>query len=317
MGIYLVRRLLLTVPLLWGIATVSFLLVHLAPGGPAILIPREIFGHIVDTARLKQSLGLNQPLPGQYLRWLGRLAQGDFGNSFTDGAPVTSDIADRLPATLELVGTAICLALAIGVPAGIVAATHRDRIVDRLLGLGAILTYSIPLFWLALIGILVFAVQLHWLPFGGRTSLTGPPSPGDALQHLILPAGVLSLAYLGTFTLFMRSGMLDVLREDFIRTARAKGLSRRQVLLKHAVRNALIPLITIVGLSLPDLFAGSVVIENTFGWPGIGQLIVSSAGARDYPIVLGTTVIVGVLVILGNLLADLAYAALDPRIRLG
>lgn len=314
---YLLRRLLVLIPLLWGIGTLSFALIHLAPGGPAALVPTEVYGRVIDTGPLKHSLGLDQPLPVQYVRWLGRLAKGDLGVSLTDGAPVTSDIGARLPATLELVCIAIVFALLIGVPLGIFAAVRRDTPLDRLSTTGALLSHSIPQFWLALVAILLFAVDLNWLPTGGRSTLGGTSGLGDSVQHLILPAGVLSLAYLGSWALFMRSGMLDVIRQDYMRTARAKGLSRPRVLLKHAVRNALIPLITVVGLTLPDLFAGSVVIENTFGWPGMGQLIVSSATARDYPIVLGTTLIAGVLVVLGNLFADMAYAVLDPRVRLG
>ncbi len=315
MLVYLMRRLVLVIPLLWGISTLTFALVHLAPGGPAILIPRILNGQVVDTRPLAHSLGLDAPLPVQYVRWLARLVHGDLGVSFTDGAPVVSEIASRLPATLELMATAIGLALVIGVPLGIFAATRRDTLPDRVATTGRLFALSIPQFWLALVAITIFAVTLHWLPTGGRTTLIGPASLGDALRHLVLPASTLSLLYLGSWMIYMRSGMLDVIRQDYIRTARAKGLSRRQVLLKHAVRNALIPLITVIGLTLPELLGGAVVIENTFGWPGMGQLIVNSANARDYPLVLGITLMAGLLVIAGNLLADLTYSVLDPRIR--
>ncbi len=315
MGTYLLRRLVLVVPLLLGIGTLSFVLVHLAPGGPTILIPRTINGQVIDPRPFAHRLGLDAPLPVQYLRWLGRLVQGDLGTSLDTGVPVTSEIGDRLPATLELMGTAIGLALLLGVPLGILAAARRNALTDRFATTSSLLALSIPQFWIALVAIIVFAVDLHWLPSGNRASLTGSSGLGDALRHLVLPAGVLSLAYLGSWTLYMRSGLLDVLGQDYIRTARAKGLTPGRVLFKHGVRNALIPLVTTLGLTLPQLLGGAVVIENTFAWPGMGQLIVSAAMDRDYPVILGTTLVAGVLVILGNLLADIAYSLLDPRIR--
>jgi peptide/nickel transport system permease protein len=307
------RRLALTVPLLLGICTLSFAIIHVAPGGPSILMVPRL--RPADTLLMEHQLGLDAPLWVQYARWLGLLVHGNLGNSLITGGPVASIIASRLPATLELMGAAIGLSLLIGVPIGILAAARQNKPVDRIAATGALFGLSVPQFWVALVVIIVFAVDLHWLPSAGIQTLGAAPSPGDRLRHLILPAGVLSLAYLGQWTLFMRSGMLDVIRQDYMRTAQAKGLSRLRVLLTHGVRNALIPLVTTVGLTLPDLLGGAVVVETIFAWPGMGQLVISAAFQRDYPIIMGTTIIAGVMVILGNLLADITYSVLDPRIR--
>lgn len=310
---YLSRRLLMTVPLLLGICTLSFIIVHIAPGGPSVLLVPRL--HPVDTKIMEHNLGLDAPLWVQYARWIGLLAHGNLGNSLITGGSVASIIGSRLPATLELMGTAIGLSLIIGIPLGILAGARHNRLADRLASLGCLIGLSLPQFWVALVAMIVFAVDLHWLPSAGRETLGVPPSLADHLEHLVLPAAVLSLVYLGQWTLFMRSGMLEVIRQDYMRTARAKGLRPLTVVLKHGVRNAIIPLVTVVGLTLPDLLGGAVIIETIFAWPGMGSLVISAAFQRDYPVIMGTTMVAGLMVIFGNLLADLAYSALDPRIR--
>jgi peptide/nickel transport system permease protein len=310
---YLCRRLAMTIPLLLGICTLSFIIVHVAPGGPSVLLVPRL--HPVDTKIMEHNLGLDAPLWVQYLRWLGLLAHGNLGNSLITGGSVAGIIGSRLPATLELMGAAISLSLLLGIPLGILAGTQHNRIADRMASICCLIGLSLPQFWVALVAMIVFAVDLHWLPSAGRETLGAAPSLLDYVRHLVLPASVLCLVYLGQWTLFMRSGMLDVIRQDYIRTARAKGLTPTAVVLKHGVRNAIIPLVTVVGLTLPDLLGGAVIIETIFAWPGMGSLVISAAFQRDYPVIMGTTIVAGLMVIIGNLLADLAYSMLDPRIR--
>ncbi len=311
---YLTRRLALTIPLLLGICTLTFLIIHIAPGGPSILMVPRL--RPADTKIMEHQLGLDAPLWVQYVRWLGLLARGNLGDSLITGGAVTSIIASRLPATIELMGAAIGISLLLGIPCGLLAATGHNRVIDRLITTVSLLGLAVPQFWVGLVAIIIFAVNLHWLPSAGLQTLNVAPSAGDRLRHLVLPASVLSLAYLGQWTLFLRSGMLDVIRQDYMRTAQAKGLPRLRILLKHGVRNAVIPLVTTIGLTLPDLLGGAVVIETIFAWPGMGQLTISAAFQRDYPVIMGATIVAGLMVIAGNLLADVAYSVLDPRIRL-
>jgi len=274
-----------------------------------------------DIQRLRVAMGLDQPIYLQYLHWLGRVVQGNFGNSLVDGSPVTGLIGQTLPNTLELVLTAIVLALVLAIPVGTISAWRRGTSIDHLLTALSVAGYAIPQFWLGLVMVLLFSVSfeawgLPWLPAGGAYSV-GDGSLGDRLVHLVLPSLVLAFLYLSIWSRYTRSSLIETLANDYIRTARAKGMSQRRVLFVHALRNALLPLVTLIGLQLPALVSGSVVIEVIFNWPGMGRLAYSRALEYDYTTVLGITTFATVVVVLGNLAADLAYAVLDPRIRHG
>jgi peptide/nickel transport system permease protein len=312
---YALRRLLGAVPLLLGISLIAFVLIRLAPGDPVGMLygPDE---PIEDIARVRASLGLDQPLPVQYLAWLRNVLRGDLGRSYSDGRPVLAVIVERVPRTLQLTLSALALALVGGLSIGALAALRRNTALDALATALATACYSIPGFWLALLLILVFSVQLRLLPSGGVGTLRGERTLRDGLAHLILPAVVLSLRELGRIVRFTRAGLLDVLESDYIRTARAKGLREHSVVWSHALRNALLPLITLLGLAVPGLLGGSIVIESVFAWPGIGRLAYEAALARNYPLIMGLTLCIGALVIIGNLLADLGYGLADPRVRL-
>jgi peptide/nickel transport system permease protein len=260
-------------------------------------------------------LGLDDPLPTQYLRWLGNLFQGQLGRSLSQGASVGTLIFERLPATLLLSGVALLLTLAIGIPLGVLSAVRRNGLTDLLVTGFAFFGMSVPVFWLGILLILLFSVQLGWLPSAGMYSLDRPFSVGDRLRYLLMPTLVLATANLAQITRYTSSSVLSVLAEDYIRTARAKGLARGVVLTRHALRAALIPVITIVGLMLPRLVTGTAITEAIFAWPGMGRLAVDAAVQRDYPLVMGITLMVSAVVIVSNLFVDLVYGWADPRIR--
>ena len=309
-------RLIRAAPLLALLSLISFAILHLAPGDPAALL-YGVDATSQDLVQVRAHWGLDRPLPIQYLNWLAHVVQGDLGRSLVDGRPVAEIIGERLTATLALALAALVLAVVAGVGLGVAAATHAGSALDRLLSLLATLSYSIPPFWLGLLLILLFAVQLRWLPSGGLTSPTRPATLADLLAHLVLPAVVLSLPLLAQFLRYTRAGLLEVLQQGYVRTARAKGLGERAVLLRHAFRNAAIPLITLLGLSLPQLLSGSAVVETVFAWPGLGRLLVEAAFQRNYSVLMGDILLAGGLVVLGSLIADLCYALADPRIRTG
>ncbi len=313
---YLARRLVQLVPQLLILFTLSFALVHLTPGATGAVDVQSVSPE--NLAALRQQLGLDRPLYVQFGDWLWRLVRLDFGASFIDGQPVRAKIAERLPATLLLTGTALALSVLIAVPLGIVTSLYRNSAFDYLLTIFAFLGVSIPAFWAALLAIVVFGVQLRWFPVQGMRTVGQPvASPTlDLLRHLALPALVFGLEGTAALTRFVRSSMSEVLTEDYVRTARAKGLSERVVLTRHALKNALLPLVTLIGLRLPALVGGTVLLETVFAWPGIGRLGWEAVVRRDYPIVMGLVVCTGLLTILGNLLADIAYAVIDPRIKL-
>ena len=318
MSRYLVRRLLQSFVLIFIVLTVTFFLLHLAPGDPMARyyqpdVSPETVRHIRD------SLGLGKPLLEQYVRWMGAFARGDFGLSLRYLRPVRDLLAEAIPNTLRLTVAALALHILLGVCLGILSAAKKHSVFDRVNTIAALFVYSIPSFWLALMLMLIFSLKLGVLPSSHMQSIDAPDLSGFALfldraRHLILPAFVLGIASAASTARYMRGSMLDVLREDYIRTARAKGLPEVSVLLKHAFKNAALPLVTIIGLSLPFLFGGAVVVETIFSWPGMGRLAVESIYARDYPTVLAVNFVVAVLVIVGNLLADVAYGFLDPRI---
>jgi peptide/nickel transport system permease protein len=296
------------------LSVVTFALLHVAPGGPAILMGTNISPD--EAARMRANLGLDQPLHVQYAKWAIAMLQGNFGRSFTDGRPVTELVAQRLPNTLLLSCTALALAIVIGISSGVAAALLRGSVLDRLVMFLAVTGESVPVFWLAILAILLFAVQLRVLPSSGMRTLGNSGSLLDLLQHLVLPAVVLSTLPMAQLARYSRSGLIGVLGQDYVRTARAKGLPGRQVVFRHALRSALIPLVTVVGLALPVLVSGAAITETIFGWPGMGRLAVDAALRRDYPLVMGVTITVAAAIIAINLAIDVLYLYLDPRLKL-
>ena len=312
---YVITRIGHSIVLLVFVSILTFVLIHAAPGGPAILLAPEMSGEQIKQA--ERSLGLDQPLPIQYLRWLGNVARGRLGQSYGAGLPVLGLIVDRLPATLELVATGLLLSVIVGVLVGVVSAVHRYSVVDHFTTGVAFFGMSVPVFWLGIMLIIVFSTSLHLLPSAGAYSLGAPASVGDRLAHLALPAVVLATANLAQIARYTRSSMLEVLNAEFLRTARAKGASARTVIYHHALRNALIPIVTVVALAIPRLVGGVAITESVFAWPGMGQLAVDSALQRDYPMIMGVTLVVSMVVVLTNFLTDLSYLILDPRVELG
>jgi peptide/nickel transport system permease protein len=319
---FIIKRLLQAIPLLLGIATITFFIVHMAPGDPMdmYLEPRmhqQIDPEVIETIRRKY--GLDQPIHVQYFKWLGNLAQGDLGESFRYRRPVTSLLGERIPYTLQLALLALLFDAVIGIALGILSAVRQYSLVDKSVTLGSLLIHSIPGFWLALMLVLAFSVNLGWFPTSQTRSLdyemlSWSGKILDRLWHLALPVFVLGAASAAGTARYMRNRLLEVLSEDYVFAARARGLKERTVIFKHALRNALIPIITIFGLALPFLLGGAVLIEKVFAWPGMGLLAVEAVNGRDYPVILATSMIAAVLVILGNLLADVTYALVDPRV---
>jgi len=318
MGQYIIRRLLQAFPILVGITLLTFLIMQLAPGNPLqTMIDPNISLEEINLAEKK--LGMDKPLVIQYFNWLKEILRGNLGYSVKTGQPVSKLIGERLPATIVLTTTAFIMSFCIGVPLGVFSATHKYSTGDYTFTVAAFLGISIPNFFLGLGLIYVFALKLGWLPTSGMggigTDLHGVSGFITLLRHLILPATVLTLPNLATVTRFTRSSMIEVLLNDFVRTARAKGLSRRTVIFKHALRNALIPVVTIFGLSIPFLFGGAYITEQVFNWPGMGSLGIQAITAREYPVIMGLNLFTSCLVLLGNLIADISYALVDPRIR--
>jgi peptide/nickel transport system permease protein len=309
------RRLLQMIPLLFGISVVLFAVIQAAPGGPEGALLES--GRFIDPAVIeayRQRLGVDQPIHIQYFRWLTAAVSGDLGTSFSTTRPVAEMIAERLPATLGLMGSAFLLAAVVSILLGVVSALRQYSWFDHL-GTGiSFVGIAMPVFWFALILQLVFGVWLGWLPIAG-TETVGDSSLGDRLAHLVLPTVVLSFNYIAGWSRYLRSSMLGVLRADYVRTARAKGLPERRVVGVHALRNALIPLLSIMALNLSSLFSGAVITETVFAWPGIGRMFVQGMFARDYPLLMGILMLGSLMVIVFNLVADLLYGYLDPRIR--
>jgi peptide/nickel transport system permease protein len=325
MAAYVARRLLGAIPLILGIATIIFFVVNLAPGDPTALyfnqnVPPEVLEQI------RRNFGLDQPLPVRYWKWLTSFFTGDFGYSFAHGRPVLAILLETLPATLILAACTLVLIFAAGVATGVVQAVRQHRPADRFLSVTSLFFYSMPSFWLGLMLMLLLSLKAHeWgLPFAlpptGMTSVDYEflgfwGKLGDRLVHLVLPVLTLSLVMAAGIARFTRGQMLEVIRQDYIRTARAKGLPGHSVVLKHALRNSLLPVITLLGLYLPLLFSGSVFVEVIFSWPGMGRVIVDAIFQRDYPLVMATSFIFALVVVLGSLVADILYAVADPRIR--
>ncbi|MCC6931311.1 MAG: ABC transporter permease [Gemmatimonadaceae bacterium] len=311
---FLLRRLAHALLVLFVVATVTFGIVHAAPGGPSLLADPKL--SVAERAAIAARLGVDRPLPEQYLRWLGALARGDLGNSFLYETSTLSTIGDRLPTTLLLAGAALLVTVLVAVPVGAASAARPGGWIDRVGSVFAISAISIPVFWLGIVGILLFAVHWGLLPAGGAETVGGDGSLADRLQHLVLPTLVLSAAGTAELMRYTRASARRQLARPFVRTARAKGVGERAVRWRHAMRNALIPVVTVLGLQLPRLVGGAAITETVFAWPGMGRLGIEAALARDYPLVMAITLVVSGGVLLASLLVDLAYLVLDPRIRL-
>lgn len=310
---YLVRRILVTLPILLGVTVLSYFIMSLTPGDPVSMLINPSMSQ-ADVEIRRRALGLDEPVYIRYGKWLNELAHGNLGYSFSSGAPVARRVGERVVPTLTLTVTALLLSYLIAIPTGVVVATRRYTLIDYLATFFAFLGISLPTFFLGLAGIYIFALRLRWLPVGGTMTLGGEGGFLDGLLHLVLPASVLAVAGAGALTRYVRSSMLEVLGQDYVRTARAKGLIETIVLRRHALRNALIPVITLAGLQIPALLAGAVITEQIFEWPGMGRLTIEAINQRDYPVLMGITLITALLVTIGNLLADITYSIVDPRI---
>jgi peptide/nickel transport system permease protein len=324
MANYLIKRILMLFPLLLGITLITFTVIHLAPGEPVEMqVAMSPKVSAASKARLREFYGLDKPLYVQYGRWISHLARLDFGRSFApDNRPVMDKVVERIPITLSLNIIALILEFGLAIPIGILAAVHRDTLLDRGISVFVFLGFAVPTFWLALLCMYFFGVKLSWLPISGIHSLGSDRLPAlerywDMARHLVLPIAIATFGSLAGLSRYMRSTMLEVLSQDYITSARAKGVRERTVIYKHALKNALLPVITLLGFSLPGLIGGSVIFETIFAIPGMGQLFYQGVMGRDYPLVMGILVIGACLTLVGNLLADLCYAFADPRIRHG
>ncbi|HHW14785.1 MAG TPA: ABC transporter permease [Firmicutes bacterium] len=332
---FIAKRFVYLIPVLIGVSVITFTLSHLVPGDPA----RMIVGQRATeetVARMREELGLTKPIPVQYWNYVKGLTRGDLGTSIRSQRPVVKDLAERLPASLELTALSLLICLLVAIPLGITSAVKRNRPVDHVLRVFALFGVSMPVFWWGLILLLAFYVNLGWLPGPGRLSVGVAPPPTvtglylvdaalardwtawkDAARHIILPAFCLSYVYLAIMTRMVRASMLDVLNQEYIRTARANGLSERRIIWRHALRNALIPTVTILGLSFGELIGGAILTESIFAWPGLGSYMVESVEFLDFPAIMGFTILICLIYVGINLLVDIVYAWLDPQIRLG
>ncbi len=324
---FLARRMLGAIPLVLGILTLIFFLMHLAPGDPTSrYFDPNISPQVIE--QMRQNMGLDQPVPIQYVKWMGAFLTGDFGYSFGQMRPVADILPEVMWNTLQLTLMSLVVTFGVGMLIGIFQAVRQYSTSDNILTVVALFFYSMPGFWLALMLILVFSLkanQLGWpvqfpasqMTSGGYEFLTPMEQFRERIMHLILPSLALGIGSAAGIARYMRGSLLEVIRQDFVRTARAKGLEERVVIFKHALRNALLPIITLLGLTLPFLFSGAVLVEVIFAWPGMGRLIVDAVFQRDYPLIMASSFVIAVLVILGNLVADVLYAIADPRIRTG
>ncbi|MCG8431677.1 MAG: ABC transporter permease [Candidatus Omnitrophica bacterium] len=318
---YLIRRVLGSIPVLLGISVISFAVIHLAPGKP-VTIEQSLNPRVSQEVRLKleKLYGLDRPLHVQYVNWMKTLLKLDFGRSFIDDRPVVDKIIERLPVTLTINLCALFLILACGIPLGVTSALKQGTFFDRMTGIYVFVSFAVPTFWLALLLMNLLGVQLRWLPASGIKSLdfeyfTLWQQLVDYARHLLLPVCVSALAGIAGIARYMRANMIQTLQQPYVQAARAKGLSEKRVLYKHALRNAVLPIVTILGLSIPGLLGGSVIFEQIFAIPGIGRLFFEAVMTRDYPLIMASVVLGAVLTMLGNLVADISYACVDPRIR--
>lgn len=317
-GSYLLRRGLTSIPLLFGITLVIFVIVNLAPGDPVTaLIDPEVAASLGPqwVEQQRETLGLNEPLPIRYGLWVKELASGNLGYSTRDRQPIAPKLVERSWPTVKLMGSALLIGLLVAIPVGILSALKQYSVLDYVVTLVSMTAIAVPSFFLGLGAIYLFAIRLDWLPAGGMNTVGQNLGIRDSIHHLILPATVLGLAEAASLVRYVRSSMLEVIRQDYITVARAKGLREKYVVYRHAFRNALIPLVTIVALGLPGLFGGTVIAERIFAWPGMGTLAIDALLARDYPVIMAINLMVAILILASNLFTDVIYTVLDPRIR--
>jgi peptide/nickel transport system permease protein len=315
---YVLRRLFHALTILLGVSILVFIFVEVAPGDAVdALMPPESLTTPEAKEAMRERLGLNDPAPLRYVQWLGRAVQGDMGYSLTSRKPVTEIIMTRLPKTLLLVSTAMVFSIIVGITTGLISAIKQYSIIDYLATFFSFFWLSVPGFFLSLLMIYVFAVKLNWFPVFGASSPNAENPVLDRIHHLILPASVLGLELAAALTRYTRASLIEVMRADYMRTARAKGLKEWAVIVSHGLKNALIPIITVIAFRLPYLLSGAVVIETVFQWPGLGLLTLTAANQKDYPLILALTMAVTILVVVSSFLADLAYSIVDPRIRIG
>lgn len=316
---YSTRRLLIGLGMLLAVSLLTFILLRLTPGDPIdAYIDPNVPMSPADLVELRARLGLDRPLPVQYLAWLKQALTGNLGYSIKRfDQPVLELVLSRIGPTLLLMGSAILIAIVAGVTIGVVSAVRRNSLLDVSFSIFALAGISSPAFLSALIGLYIFSVRLHWMPSGGMLTPGADFSLIDLLRHLILPASLLAIAQAALITRYMRASLLEVLNQDYVRTARAKGVYELWVIAKHALRNALLPVVTLIGSTIGLAIGGAIFIESVFNWPGMGLLLVDAVGARDYPVIMGATLVIGACVIIVNLLTDITYAVIDPRIKVG
>lgn len=315
---YILRRLVISIPILLGVTVITFVFINLVPGDyiDTLVNPEKSSARREDLVALEEQLGLNKPAPVRYLLWMKELGQGNLGYSLSSQKPVGEEIGRRMVPTLKLMATSLVFAVVVGTGLGIISALRPYSVLDYLLTLAGFVWISVPSFFAAIVGIYFLAIKLPVFPVSG-TGPAGETGVGlhTQLYYLLLPAAILGLERIAAFMRYARASMLEVMRQDYVTVARAKGLKEWRIIAGHSFRNALLPLITVIGLSLPSLLGGSVVIESVFGWPGLGTYSISAVTQRDYPVIMGINFVAAVLVLFSNLLADVAYAFVDPRIR--
>jgi len=317
MSRYLIRRLLQAIPTLWAVSIVMFGIIHLAPGGPMAMYAADPNVDQAELDRIEERLGLNDPLPIQYAKWLKGMVTGEWGISYKFGRDVTAVLGDRIWPSIQLVGVSLIIALVFSIPLGVFTALYRHRFVQYISNTIAMLGVSIPTFWLGMVILLVFSCKLRIIPSGGMMTIGIEGFDlWDRLYHLLPPAAVLATLHVAGWSRYVRSSMLEVIGQDYIRTARSKGLTERGVIYGHALKNALLPLVTLVGLQGGRLIGGAMITEVVFAWPGMGRLLAESLSGRDYPVLMASFMLMSVLVIFGNLMSDLSYGIVDPRISL-
>lgn len=310
---YIVKRTLQMIPVIILVSIFSFMIIHFAPGDPINMYIREdMTQQEIDDLRI--DLGLDGTIAEQYLAWLSNICKGNWGNSLINHQPVAKQIFEKLPATLLLMGTSFILSILMSIPLGLLSGMKKNKAIDQFISIFAYIGISIPAFWLALMLIIVFSLNLHWFPSNGMRTV-GSNSVLDILWHLILPGIVLSVGNTAVFTRYIRSNTITQLEEEYVLTAKAKGVSKRRIMTGHVLKNCLLPIITIAGMNLASLVTGSFIIESVFGWPGMGTLGMSAINSRDYPMIMGFTMLSCVILIMGNFIADLLYGVADPRIK--
>ena len=312
---YILKRVLQAIPLLFIVSIISFTIINLAPGDPVAMFINPETSDPVDVEAIRISLGLDKPIPVRYVKWVSRVVVGDFGKSMQHSRPVLEMIGERVPNTLILAVTATTLSFLIAIPAGIISAVKRNSIFDYICSVVAFIGTSLPGFWFGLMMILVFSLKLGLLPSGGMRENYNEFVLIDRIRHLILPSIVMGMSTMASKMRYTRGSLLEVLRQDYVRTARSKGLAENVVIVKHALRNALLPVITLLGFIIPGLLGGAVITETIFSWPGIGRMATDAVFMRDYPVIMGVNLMGATMVIVGSLLADVLYAVADPRIK--